>query len=57
MRATVDQSTAASVFRAFNRLPTAELRMQVARALAQVIDSGAEVDPDSGLAVPLGADD
>ena len=57
VRATVDQSTAASVFRAFNRLPTAELRMQVARALAQVIDSGAEVDPDSGLAVPLGADD
>lgn len=53
-RATVDQSTPTSVFRAFNRLPTPELRRQVARALAAVIDSGAEIDPDTGAPTAAG---
>jgi hypothetical protein len=50
-RALTSEASAANFFRAYNRLPTPEMRMQVARALAAVIDSGVEIDPDTGVAV------
>lgn len=48
-RSTPDaDSFKARVYRAFNCLPTAEERMEVAEAIAAVIETGSLIDPDSG---------
>lgn len=53
-RPPAEEITAAGVFRAYNRLPTRELRMTAARALAALVESGAMVDPETGM--PIGDD-
>ena len=50
-RGTSAAAGVAGLFRAYNRLPTRELRMEAARVLAAVMDSGAMIDPQTGIAI------
>lgn len=54
-RGTPEAASPVGLFRAYNRLPTRELRIAAARALAAVAESGAMIDPETGLAIEDGA--